>query len=66
VTGTALMLGTLICEPVVRLLYAAATGDLGQARETVRGYRLLWRWLALGTRPTVGAGLSPVPANPRP
>lgn len=40
--ATGLMLGTLILEPVVRLIYGAICCSLTSVKDTVTGYSLLW------------------------
>lgn len=42
-TATLLMLGTLLVEPVSRLVLAIMRGSLSQIVNTVKGYVLLWR-----------------------
>jgi GT2 family glycosyltransferase len=40
--ATALMLGTLFLEPVTRIMHAVLKGSLGQVRDTLKGYAMLW------------------------
>lgn len=45
--ATALMLGTLLLEPLARLTLSASRGLSGEIRETIKGYSILWGNLPL-------------------